>query len=470
VAAAVVAVAGPGAPAFPVLVSLLAVACAAAVWRLGRRFGGPGAATVATAVAIVLVSLPNFEGDLFNAEVVGAVLVAWAVVLVTGPREPGRSWWRLPGAGALVALAVLFKAVFILDLAVVLAVPLWEARAAGRSWRAAWPSAARIGGGAAAVLGAAAVVLGAVGSLGASVDVLVSQDVRYVQLANGPGGSVLQSAGTGSRALYSALLLARVAVLLTGFGVLAWRASGRGRVPVAVVAWWLGCDLAGVMVSARGFSHYLQQAMPVGALAAAMCAGALWRRGAVGRIAAVLAVTATGPLLQLALFAPGASVAFADNRPLPRFEAGSFRASQVGRYYVLGYRRLAGAVSRASYEALFPTNMARQRAVVAVFRRYAPPGDPVYVWGTVHWSYALSDRVPAGRYASLNAAFLVDPGAQRRLVAELTAHPPSVLVVDVELPPEMIGLTRRLGYVRLPGAAAGDDVLLAPWASSGGPG
>jgi hypothetical protein len=118
-------------------------------------------------------------------------------------------------------------------------------------------------------------------------------------------------------------------------------------------------------------------------------------------------------------------------------------------------------VKPSEYEALFPTDLGRQHAVVDLFRQYSQPGDRVFVWGTVHWAYALADRVPAGRYVTLNSAYAIDPGAQSRLVAELTAQPPVVLIADLPLPPPILDLVHRLNYQLRPGAAAGADVWIA---------
>jgi len=464
-AAGVVALVGPGAPAFPIAAAVVTATIAAGVWVLGRRCGGLTTAGLASLLVIVLLSVPDFEGNLFNAEIVGAALVVVAVVVGSAPH--GRRW-RPCAAGALVGAAFLVKGVFVLDVAAVAAVPVWRARAEGRSWRAAGPAVAAVGAGAAGVVGLAAAWLAAHGSLGGLLDVVTTQDVSYVQLTSGPAGSVVLSPSASSRELFTLLAVIRVAVPLTAAGVAAWRRSGAGHFWGPLLAWWLGCDLAGTMVSARGFSHYaLQVAAPM-ALTIAVVAGALWRRRGRGRIAAVLAVAAAAPALQLVLFLPGAQVAWAQGHPAPALERGSFRAGQVGRYYRLGYGRLLGTVTPTRFDAFFPTDLARQEAVVAAFRRYSRPGEPVFVWGTVHWSYALADRSPAGRYVTLNSAYLLDPGSERRLVGDLTARPPTVLVADIPLPPAVLALIGRLGYARLPGGAGGADVWLAPAATRDG--
>jgi hypothetical protein len=404
------------------------------------------------------MSVPSLEGDLLNAEIAAAVLVAWAMVVLTGDGAPR---WRAGAAGVVLGMALAFKAVFVVDAAAVLAIPLWMARSGGTSWRRAVPTMAIVAGAAAGLVALVVAVVALTGSLGGLLDVVFRQDVSYLQLTTGPGGSVVRAA-SGTRLLSTVLLLARIAVPLVGLGLLAWRLSFRGRLWGAILAWWLGCDLAGVMVSDRGFSHYAVQAEVVVALTAATLAVGAWRRRRWHRLAAVAVVLGAWPVIWLVLFVPGAEVALANGRSLPRLENGSFRTTQIFEYYRLSWEHATGATSTPTYEAFFPTDMVRQRAAVALFERYSVPGQRVFVWGTIHWSYALSDRLPAGRYVSLNSAYAVDPGSQPRLLAELKARPPAVLIADIPLPPPVVELMTALRYVRMPGAAAGDDAWVAP--------
>jgi 4-amino-4-deoxy-L-arabinose transferase-like glycosyltransferase len=463
-AAAVISVVGPGARAFAVVLCLVVTASALAAWRLARRSGGVGAATVAALLVIVLMSLPNLQGDVLNAELVGAAAVLWAMFLLTAERTRR---WHAVLAGGLLAVAFLAKAVFVVDIAAAFTVPLWLARSRARPWPSALPLAKAAAAGLLAVLGVAAIVVASTGSIGGLVNVVFRQDVDYVQLSNGPGGSVLTSITAGSRAVFSLLLLLRVAVPLIGLGTMAWWASKRGFFWAAVLSWWLGCDVAGAMVSDRGFPHYVQQAVGPLAVGAALLATALWRRRGVARPAAVLVVLLTWPVLELTLIVPRAEVALAQHRPFPQLEVDSFRTSQLGEYYRLSWEDLTGTVSRRTYDAFFPADLDRLRSVVNLFRADSRPGDRVFVWGTVHWAYAFSDRLPAGRYVSLNPAYSVDPGAQPRLVAELTAHPPAVLIADVALPTPAFELMQQLHYQRLAGAAAGADAWIAPWTPRG---
>ena len=471
-AAGVDALLGPSGRSFAAVLAVIVALMAAGVWVLGRRAGDHRLAFGAALVCIVLASLPNLEGDLFNAELAGAVLVVWALVLFAVP-EPRPA--RAVAAGGLLGGALLCKGVFAFDVLAVAAVALW----AGRSGVVAAAQARRhvlaLAAGTAGVVAVALAAVAARGSLGGLLDVVLHQDVSYLQRTNGPGGSVLAGGAAHQQALDALLLATRVLFPLAVGAALAWRWSGRGRFWPAIVAFWLGSDLAAAMVSSREFPHYVLQAVPAAALAAALVARAAWqarsrtggRRRAARAGCAVLTVfvvLAVWPVLQAAVVLPRAEVAWAGHDPFPPLETDSFRAAQLPTYYRLGWERLIGSATARQYDALFPTDLARLDATVALFERWARPRDRVFVWGTIHWSYALSDRLPAGRYVSLNSAYQVDPHAEARLIGELTARPPAVLVEDIPLAPGVIDLLRRLGYRRLPGAAAGDDAWVAPWA------
>jgi hypothetical protein len=463
-AAAIDAALRPSGRAFAAVLAVIVAGLAAGVWILGDRAGGRWVALGASLLCLILASLPNLEGDLFNAELVGAAFVVWAIVLLTGPgARPSPRPAAAVAAGVLVGLALLCKGVFVFDLVAVAAVPLWCARAGLLAGDDVRRRVAVLAAGAAGLLAFALLALAAHGSVGGLLNVLLHQDVNYVVRTNGPGGSVLTGA-TGHPVLDIVLLLVRVAVPLGIGGVLAWLWSTRGRVWPAITAGWLAADLAASMVSSREFPHYVLQAVPAASLATALLVQAAWvRRGRVpwGALAALIAVW---PLLQAAMLLPRAEVAWVEHDPFPPLETDSFRAAQLPAYYRLGWQRILGRVSPARYDALFPTDLARLRATVALFDHWAGPRDRVFVWGTIHWSYALSNRLPAGRYVSLNTAYQVDPTAPRRLIAELTSQPPAVLVVDVPLTPAAAELLARLEYRRLPGAAGGDDAWVAPWA------
>jgi len=432
----------------------LAIAAIAtlAVFLVGRRLAGRGTATLAALIFAVLASLPNLDGDLLNAEPVGAALVAVAVLVLLRWR-PALTVSAIV-AGALVGAAFLFKAVFLVDVVVTAGIATCLALAAGRRpGRSEAREAVLIGLGVLLALTTAAVPLALGGSLSGLVDVLVHSDVGYLATANGGGGG-----SSGPLALLTAVRL--LAVLVAG-SWLTLVAARRRHAALTVLSWWLTWDVLGAVSSARGFTHYAQQFEPALALATALCAAILWRRRRVLlRLLAAGTVVLAWPFTELVLLLPRLQVAAVTGVAVLPLERHNFDASQVPGYYAASWRRLIGD-SEADYYAIFPTDMYRQGAVIALFDQVGAH-QRVFVWGSIHWVYALSGRLPAGRYVTLNSAYYLDAGAQARLLDDLERRPPAILVADATLPAQLMATLQRWGYHRVPHGIVGEDYWLAP--------
>jgi hypothetical protein len=307
------------------------------------------------------------------------------------------------------------------------------------------------------------------GSLGGLLDVVAHQDVTYVRWANGVGATTTSGAVSpaSTQTLLGALAASRIiAPVALGALAAAW-AARQGWGGMAVSAWWLGCDLATVMLSARGFTHYVQQAEAALALVAALLAAwALRRYRTWGVGLAALVMVAAWLTCELVLWLPRAEVATALGWPLPSPELHNFRALELPRYYLRTWQHLTGAISEQDYERGFPGHVGRKLAMVSLFVAHSRPGQRVFVWGAVPWVYALSNRLPAGRYVTLNSAYYLDPEAETKLLRDLAHHPPAVLVVDHPPPPDLWLLLHSLRYRVIPQGVAGDDYWLAPWARS----
>src|SRR5260370_24358990 len=102
-------------PLASMLFTGVATVCVASI---GRRVGGAGVGTIAALSYVVVASLPNLDGDLFNAELFGATFVAAAIAIVVHSSRP--RW--LIAVGALAGLALLFKGTFGADLIVVIGI------------------------------------------------------------------------------------------------------------------------------------------------------------------------------------------------------------------------------------------------------------------------------------------------------------------------------------------------------------
>jgi hypothetical protein len=458
-AAAVVGGGGANAFAFHLVLALVVAAGAIGVWVVAERLGEWTVAVLATCLFVVVTAVPTLDGGLFNAEIIGAVLCVWAMVMMI----PRGEWSTRPlVAGALVGVACLFKTVFVFDVVAVALVPLWLARATGAPVR--WRATLLVVAGAALAAACAAVIVALTGSLGGLVDVLLHQDVGYVQRTSGAGGLAFGQR-TGLFTVATLALVVRVVLpLIAGVGA-GWFLSARCRSGAAVVAGWVACDVSGALVSARGFPHYSQQVEGSLAIGAALLVVIVWRRGLLGRVVGVAAVVALWPLLVAIAYVPGAELALMQGDRLPPLARDTFPVRRLGSYYRVTFDRAFRGAGSGSYGDLFPVDMQRNSAAIALVREHSAPGQAVFVWGPMHWIYARSGRVPAARYVSLASAYAADPSSESRLVRELTANPPAVLVVDQPLPAQVTALVQARGYHLVAGASG-----LTAWvaASPGG--
>src|SRR6266853_4985138 len=418
--------------AMPLASTLFVGAAPVCVASIARKVGGAGAGTIAALSYVVVASLPSLDGDLFNAELFGATFVAAAIAIVLHSSRPR---WLIV-AGALAALALLFKGVFAADLVVVMGI---AAIVAIPRTRTAITNSGVVLAGWSIVAAAAALVLFEQGALGAAIAVVARSDVGYVAAYGSEGFAGISGAMlTAARVLIPAGAGAAVAV---AFVV-------RRRLAAAALAWWLGWDVASSMVSGRGFPHYVQQAEPAICVALAVAASALWRRHRHQRLFAGATVAAAIIGCLVVLWVPAAELSLAHGRGLPGLKVDSVATSLLPAYFVDGYHRLLDPSAAPAFDRLFPANLTLQRTAVGEIDSHSAPGDRVYVWGWIPWIYTLSSRTPAGRFVALDSAYYVEPSAQGTLLHDLEAHPPPVVIVETRTTPGALLDFLRLHHYR----------------------
>jgi hypothetical protein len=447
--------------AFHLVLAAAVALTAFGIWLLCRRFATTPVAWAAALGFVILASLPTLEGDVLYVEVIGAMIVMGAVLLVARPSLP--SAWAAVGAGALVAGAMLFKPTFAADAVVVATIPGVIALASGR--RPGRPEAIallRVAAGAIGLLAVVAIALWLGGSLPGLVDVLVHQDETYLQSASGGGGQGVAPAG-GTGLVLLLMTATRIGFVLVVGTLATWWLARHRNVGAAIAAWWLTWALAAVVVSALGLAHYAQQMEPALCVCAALLATRLvrrlpWRQFALAVATAVIAWA----VCVVGLIAPTAEASLVVPQQLSTFVTSIVSPHVITHYLGGGWERALGLTSDAKYEAGFGPQPALVRATVAIIDAHTRPGDRVFVWGRVPWAYSLSRRLPAGRYTSLNSSYTLDPKAQPLLISELRAHPPAVLVQLQALPSEVTALLQEIHYTQLTSQPSGAIVWVAP--------
>jgi hypothetical protein len=435
--------------AFHVVLAAAVAATAFGVWLFCRRFASPHVAWAATLAFVILSSLPTLEGDVLYVEVIGAALVVWAVVLVA--RRSVVTTRAAVVAGVIAGGAMLCKPTFGADAVAIATIPMVIAFASGRRpGRHEVHAVLSVAAGAVGLLGVAAVALWLGGSLPGLVDVLTHQDEAYLQSANGGGG--VGVAPSGSTALVLLLMTAtRIGLVLLVGSAITWWLARRHHLAAGVAAWWLTWELAAVVVSALGLAHYAQQMEPSLCVCSALLAARFVRRFPLRRLALAAVTTVIAWVVAVvSLIAPTAEASLVVPQELSTFVTSIVSPHVITHYLGGGWERVLGVTGAATYEAGFGPQPALVRETVAVIDAHSRPGDRVFVWGRVPWTYSLSQRFPAGRYTSLNSSFTLDPHAQPLLISELRARPPAVLLQLEALPAAVSAMLHQLQYAQLP--------------------
>ena len=367
---------------------------------------------------------------------IGAAFLALA--LADGPRA-GRTE---AVAGGLLGVAFLFKYTFGAFFAVALLLVIWRDR------RLVLAPASRMLAGFAAVVGLFVTVGAATGTLAAFVRTQLEVTLPYTGVGQTsspytPGWSTIAH----QIRLFQDPWLGLVALgVVAATGLSLWRRDAEGGVRLAMVGWFVGAFLSGVVQGKYFPYHFLPILAPGSALAAWVVAAPL-RAGLarLGRREAWLA----------AVFAPllvGAWTAhpFAGRWAVVR--AAATKPGAVDRYW-----RSKAFVGK-------DMSLADNLAMADFLRAQAAPGDAVFLWGYDPMVYVLADRRPVSRFP-YSYPFVVPwspPSYRAELGAALVADPPMwFLVGSKDATPKVTGHGRDSAATFL------QDTDLHAWVSAG---
>ena len=380
--------------AFHLVLAAAVALTAFGIWLLCRRFATTPVAWAAALGFVILASLPTLEGDVLYVEVIGAMIVMGAVLLVARPSPPSAR--AAVGAGVLVAGAMLFKPTFAADAVVVATIPGVIALASGHTAGAARGDRAPARGRRCdrAPRGRRRSRSGSAARCPGLVDVLVHQDETYLQSASGGGGQGVAPAG-GTGLVLLLMTATRIGFVLVAGSIVTWWLARHRQVGASVAAWWLTWTLAAVVVSALGLAHYAQQMEPALCVCAAFLAARLvrglpWRQFALAVATTVIAWA----VCVIGLIAPTAEASLVVPQHLSTFVTSIVSPHVITHYLGGGWERVLGLTTDAKYEAGFGPQPALVRATVAIIDAQSKPGDRVFVWGRVPWAYSLSRRLP----------------------------------------------------------------------------
>jgi len=428
-----------------------------------RLRGGHGHALVAALVASMIVDTPLVEGTTANAEIFMAPLILAAIVLAWPPSAPGPPVappaTRAALAGALLGVAMLFKAVALADALAIMGI-LAIARApssrggapATRSpQRALLPLLALLLG-LAVPLAATAIYFAAQGpaALQAAAFAMLGYNLLYVGApTTGATALVLFAVriGAGAAVVHLFVLYARAArPRAPGHRprVPSWLPTPRRSPPgdavlTAALSLWTACALLGAISGARPHAHYLLQlAAPLACLLTAL----LPLRLAQGVDRHPTRAVGLAALVLTAALIAGSAVA-ARQGP-----AAVARAHTLAAYYAGAWWLTTGQQSTGQFAADLDPRVSRTVALASRLRALPLIGCPraLLVWGNAPWLYYLSGLSPATPYTSADYRPAIPGATAALLVATRHTRAGALVILDPTARRAVLTIAHTAGY------------------------
>ena len=346
------------------------LATVAVFWQLARKWFTDGKGAIwSTVIFALLTNLPLIEGNIGNAELYFLLLTVGGFYWLYCQRS------ALVG-GLLLGLAALFKMPAILDVGVW---PLFWLLTAEKGW---FKKSFLVGVGALLPLAVSGVYFAQMGTLHSYLVASGLQNIPYLSSWQAPVS-----------------MLWRVIITVGLLAVLAILRGKWGHRLLLLGLWWI-ITLFAALLSGRPYPHYLLQMAPVLALGVAMLISGKQREGYL--VAGLVAVLVA------------AVVAF------------KFYVYPVGSYYANFLSWIAGQKSKTAYFDSFGPDTGRNYQIARIIDAGTAPTEQIFVWGDQPMIYALSRRLPVGKYTT--KYHILDFHSQLETIRQLADHPPRYII------------------------------------------
>lgn len=353
-------------------------------WKLAERFFPKNnkAIILSSVLFTLLTTIPLLEGNIANAEIFMIGPTIAGMLLILSEKLTNK---RIFAAGLLFSIATLFKIPAAFDMLAVVAfwgiAALWDRREI-------WESIKK------------SVVLG----IGFLVPIFLTLDyywwagalAQYLRAAFGQNIGYLASWGI-STLPFRAVVLALVVLLIFAFK------KYFGKLALFASLWFIFATFA-MLLSGRPYPHYVIQAVPPLSILVAILAFGRERF----RFLPV-------PLFLLFL----ASLVFYKFYYFPTFS-----------YYQNFLAFATGQKTREEYFRNFDNRVPRTYKLAEFIASRTTLKDKVFIWGTEPEVYALSRRLPPGRYVA--SYHIADFGTQAETLHALESQPPKYIIVIQE--------------------------------------
>lgn len=332
-------------------------------WRLARLLfkKNEKLVKIASASFALLTTIPLLEGNIANAEVfmIGLLIAAFVLLL-----EGRLTQKKIFLSGVLFSLATLFKVPAAFDAGVIFV--LWLGALSKRADLFLFARRARVflAGFLTPIL-LTVVYYAALGGLSQYAQAALFTNIGYL--------STWREQAQAGFIERNAPLLARAGILILATFFLFW-VRKRFSTGFFFASVWFLFSLFGVLLSERPYPHYLIQIVPSFSLLLAIS----------------LAGISKERFLPIPLFAILAS-------SLIFYKFGYFAVFPYYQNFILW---ATGARSQDEYFAAFDRKVPRTYKVARHIAEHTQQDEPIFVWGNEPAIYALSRRLPPGRYTA----------------------------------------------------------------------
>jgi len=346
---------------------------------------------VSTFIFAIMTTIPLLEGNIANAEIFMIAFTIWAFLIIF-KKDP--NFKNIFVSGILFSMAALFKIPAAFELPTIIF--LWIIALKSLRFRDIIRISQK----------ALYLILGFItpiaisfiwyyfqGALSEYITAAYLQNVGY--LSSFRPGDVVKPFF-----VRNAPLLIRFAVLSAGLIILYWKRNKLSHQFIFITTWLL-FTLFAVTLSERPYPHYLIQSVaPVSLLL-----GILFSRKNIEQVYVILPLTLT-------FFVPF-YYHFWHYKTLPYYE----------RFIKLS----TGNISKEDYLSSFGGEVVRNYAISKTIVSLTKPQDRVFVWGDSSSIYALSRRLPPGKYVA--GYHIKDFSSDEETLSILTASMPSLIIM-----------------------------------------
>lgn len=348
---------------------------------------------LATATFAVLTTIPLIEGNVVNSEILMLASTIGAFVILL--QKKSYTYKLLLAAGLLFSVSILLKIPGILDVFAILTFWLFSSKK-----KDLLQTIKRVFFIIAVIL--SPIALSAIyywirGDLQEYLSIVFFFNVTYLTLWNPEG---FKTTAPLAQQITNVNLLARTVILAAILLVLALFRKKIKKTILFMLLWFI-FTMYSVLLSGRPYPHYLIQIVPSLSLL----------------VAVVLYERSQQKLLPIPFFGILAvSLVFYKFYYYPTFA-----------YYQNFLEFISGTKTKEEYFRSFDPRTLRTYKLATFLNARTVKSDNVFIWGTAPEIYALSRRLPPGRF--ITSFHIKDLGAKKETINSLLASPPKYILV-----------------------------------------